>query len=50
MLVHEGIKYQCDHCDYKAAGKGHLKATEMTVHEGIMNLCDLCEYKAELKI
>ena len=49
MSPHEGIKYQCDHCDYKATQKGSLKKHKMSVHEGIKYQCDQCEYKAAQK-
>ena len=32
MLTHEGIKYQCDTCEYKAKQKGALKTHTMSVH------------------
>ena len=35
MSVHEGIKYQCDQCDYKATYNGNIKKHKMSVHQGI---------------
>ena len=35
MSIHEGIRYQCDQCDYKATQKRDLKTHRMSVHEGI---------------
>ena len=46
MSVHEGIKYECDHCNYKASYQSSLKTHKMTVHEGIKYECDHCHYKA----
>ena len=42
MSVHEGIKYQCDYCKYKATLKAKLKTHIMSVHEGIKYQCDHC--------
>ena len=47
MSAHEGIKYQCDFCDYKATQKNALKTHKMSVHEGIRYQCD--HYKATHK-
>ena len=46
MSVHEGIKYKCDYCEYKAVQKGNLKRHTMSVHEGIKYQCDHYEFKA----
>ena len=49
MSVHEGIKYHCDQCDYKATLKSNLKKHNMSIHEGIKYQCDQCDYKATQK-
>ena len=49
MSVHDGIKYQCDHCDYKATTQYNLKKHKMSVHEVIKYQCDICGYKAVQK-
>ena len=46
MSVQEGMKYPCDHCEYKATEKGDLKKHTMPVHKGIKYQCDHCEFKA----
>ena len=47
--IHEGIKYECDQCDYQAAQQTNLKTHTMSVHEGSKYQCDLCEFKATQK-
>ena len=46
MSQHEGIRYSCDQCSYKAARKGYLKIHFESEHEGICFTCDQCRYKA----
>ena len=36
-LVHENIKYPCNHCEYKATEKGNLKTHIESVNEKVMN-------------
>ena len=31
---HEGVRYQCDQCDFTAAQIGHLKGHTRSKHEG----------------
>ena len=33
--IHEGIKYPCDQCDFKATHKGTLKSHMKSIHEGV---------------
>ena len=44
-MKHEGVKYPCDQCDYKATQKQFLLEHEKSKHEGVMFSCDQCEYK-----
>merc|ERR1711884_758069 len=44
--VHEGQKFQCPQCEYKATRKGHLQTHIKSVHEGQKFHCPQCEYKA----
>ena len=30
--IHEGVRYSCDQCDYRATTKGNLKRHEMSKH------------------
>ena len=46
MSVHDGIKYQCDQSDYKAAQQSYIKTHKKSIHEGIKYHCDQCDYKA----
>ena len=34
MSVHEGVKYHCNQCEFKASQKGDLKKHKMSVHVG----------------
>ena len=45
MSEHEGVKYSCNLCDYKASRKGNLKTHKMSVHMGIKYSCDQCDSK-----
>ena len=50
MSVHEGIKHECDYCDYKATQKGDLKRHKMSVHIGIkMNVVNATVKHKDLK-
>ena len=44
--IHEGVRYSCDSCDYKATTTGHLKKHKESIHEGVRYSCDCCDYKA----
>ena len=44
--AHEGLKYYCNDCDYKATHRGTLTTHIKAVHEGLKYLCNDCEYKA----
>ena len=51
--VHEGVKYQCDQCDYKAT-RHNLKIHVDNIHLGLRFKCESCEHvsttRANLKI
>ena len=38
---HEGVQYNCELCDYKAAHKANLKRHVNSVHERDKYSCDL---------
>ena len=38
--------FHCNHCDYKATMKHHLKTHIDSVHMGVKFPCDQCDYKA----
>ena len=44
--VQGGVKHECEHCEYRAKTKEHLKIHTQGVHEGIRFPCNLCSYKA----
>ena len=44
--IHEGVRYFCDRCDYKATTTSHLKTHKESIHEGVRYSCDCCDYKA----
>ena len=47
--VHEGVKHNCELCEYKATQKGSLCQHEKSVHKGVKYNCDVCDYKAPTK-
>ena len=42
---HEGTKFLCDQCDYKAARFSSVKQHKEYVHEGVKYHCDQCLYE-----
>ena len=40
------VRYECEHCDYKAKLKHHLTIHTQATHEGVRFPCNLCSYKA----
>jgi len=47
--THEGVKYPCEQCDYKATQKSHLLTHIKSIHEGVKFPCKQCDYKATEK-
>ena len=45
--IHEGIRYFCDYCDFKATTQGHLKIHRQSKHEGILYSCNNCDYQTK---
>ena len=43
------VRFGCEHCQYKANTKQHLKMHTQAIHEGIRIPCDVCSYKATSK-
>ena len=43
---HEGVKYPCKQCDYKATRRCHLSTHIASKHNGVKYPCDQCDYKA----
>ena len=38
--IHEGVKHECDRCNYKATTKDNLIAHLKGIHEGVRYKCD----------
>ena len=47
--VHQGVKFSCNQCNYKARQKGHLLRHRKSMHEGVKFSCDQCNYDATKK-
>ena len=41
--IHEGLRYPCDKCPYKATTISSLKRHGESIHEGVCYSCDHCE-------
>ena len=39
-------EFKCNHCDYRAKQKCHLKPHIRAKHEGVKFICDMCDYKS----
>ena len=46
--IHQGTKYECNHCEYKAGYKSNLKAHMERMHKENKLKCDHCDYKASV--
>ena len=46
---HEGIKYPCNLCDYKANDRSNLRQHVKSKHEGVKYPCNQCYYQATMK-
>ena len=49
MSIHDGVKYSCEFCDYKATQKGSLQEHVKSIHNGVKYSCDFCDYKETQK-
>ena len=45
-IVHEGVKYDCDQCNYKATQKSDLRKHIQSKHIGMKYACGQCDYRA----
>ena len=43
--MHEGVKYQCEKCDFESSWQKCLSVHKKSVHEGVKYHCNLCDYK-----
>ena len=46
--IHDGVKFLCAQCDYKATQKDNLLTHIKTKHEGVKFPCAQCDYKATI--
>ena len=46
---HEGVRYQCDSCDYQAKRLRHLHEHIEAKHTDNILLCELCDYQTKWK-
>ena len=46
---HEGVKYPCNQCNYKATLKDSLQKHIKAIHDGVKYPCVKCSYKASLQ-
>ena len=46
LWYHDGVKYDCNHCDYNATDVINLKRHKLSQHDGIKYDCNDCDYKA----
>ena len=47
--IHEGKKYPCRECDYKATTNSNITTHQQSIHEGKKFLCLECDFKATTK-
>ena len=47
---HEGVKYNCDQCEYKCTSKCNITTyIQYSKHYGVKYGCSQCEYKGTKK-
>ena len=49
LAVHQGVRFPCNLCNYRAPDKGSLLRHTRGVHQGIRYYCDFCFYSATQK-
>ena len=42
----DGVKYQCNQCNFKASFPSNLQQHIKSIHEGVKYPCDQCKFKA----
>ena len=42
--IHEGVKFDCDQCDFKAGTPSVLNVHRKAEHEGFTYECDKCDF------
>ena len=48
-FIHDGVKYSCEYCDYKATEKGSLQKHLKSFHDVVKYSCEFSDYKATKK-
>ena len=43
--IHEGVRYDCNQCEYQATTQSNLKVHIKSLHEGAEYACDQCDKK-----
>ena len=46
QTIHDGLRFQCEKCDYQSATNRYLKFHTQSKHDGIGYTCCECDYKA----
>ena len=46
LSIQEGVKCECDQCDYEATLLNNLKRHKLSLHVGVKYKCDQCDHKA----
>ena len=46
---HEGIRYQCDQCEYRSVQLSGLTMHKQSKHEGVTYSCQQCAYVTSAK-
>ena len=47
--IHDGLKYSCEFCDFKATQKRSLPQHVKSIHDGVKHSCEFCDYNATTK-
>ena len=47
---HKGVKYSCNHCEYKTRDKSNLTKHKDSKHEGVKYSCNQCKYHTKQQI
>ena len=49
MIGHEGVKYSCSECEFKATIKSNLNTHIKSIREEVKYPCSECDYEATQK-
>ena len=48
-VAHEGLKFECNYCEFQGSSKKTIKIHTEAKHEGIKYKCDFCDTKLSIK-